>query len=57
MILGDLSAMLAPSQKSRLGRGLASLIGEPMMSQPRLPPEGEQRVVAVDQVHAPATIS
>jgi ParB family transcriptional regulator, chromosome partitioning protein len=50
--LGELSAMLAPSQKSRLGRGLASLIGEPMMSQPRLPPEGEQRVVSVDQVHA-----
>jgi ParB family transcriptional regulator, chromosome partitioning protein len=47
-----MSAMLAPSQKSRLGRGLASLIGEPMMSQPRLPPEGEQRVVSVDQVHA-----
>jgi ParB family transcriptional regulator, chromosome partitioning protein len=44
--------MLAPSHKSRLGRGLASLIGEPMMSQSRLPPEGEQRVVAVDQVHA-----
>jgi ParB family transcriptional regulator, chromosome partitioning protein len=47
-----MSAMLAPSQKSRLGRGLASLIGEPTMSQPRLPPEGEQRVVSVDQVHA-----
>jgi ParB family transcriptional regulator, chromosome partitioning protein len=50
--MGELSAMLAPVQKSRLGRGLASLIGEPMMSQPRLPPEGEQRVVSVDQVHA-----
>jgi ParB family transcriptional regulator, chromosome partitioning protein len=47
-----MSAMLAPSTKSRLGRGLASLIGEPMMSAPRLPPEGEQRVVALDQVHA-----
>jgi ParB family transcriptional regulator, chromosome partitioning protein len=44
--------MLAPSHKSRLGRGLASLIGEPMMSAPRLPPEGEQRLVALDQVHA-----
>jgi ParB family transcriptional regulator, chromosome partitioning protein len=44
--------MLAPSQKSRLGRGLASLIGEPMMSQPRLPPEGEQRIVSLDQIHA-----
>jgi ParB family transcriptional regulator, chromosome partitioning protein len=45
--------MLAPSHKSRLGRGLASLIGEPMMAAaPRLPPEGEQRVVPIDQVHA-----
>ena len=44
--------MLAPSHKSRLGRGLASLIGEPMMSPSRLPPEGEQRVVPVDQLHA-----
>jgi ParB family transcriptional regulator, chromosome partitioning protein len=47
-----MTAMLAPSQKSRLGRGLASLIGEPMMSQPRLPPEGEQRIVSLDQIHA-----
>ena len=43
--------MVAPLQKSRLGRGLASLIGEPATQQPRLPPEGEQRVVAIDQVH------
>lgn len=43
--------MVAPLQKSRLGRGLASLIGEPAAQQPRLPPEGEQRVVAIDQVH------
>ena len=42
--------MVAPMQKSRLGRGLASLIGEPSQSEPRLPPEGEQRVVAVDMV-------
>ena len=42
--------MVAPMQKSRLGRGLASLIGEPSHTEPRLPPEGEQRVVAVDMV-------
>ena len=42
--------MVAPLQKSRLGRGLASLIGEPSVTEPRLPPEGEQRVVAVDMV-------
>jgi len=39
-----------PLQRSRLGRGLASLIGEPVVSQPRLPPEGEQRIVAIDQI-------
>ncbi len=36
--------------KSRLGRGLASLIGEPMQNGSRLPPEGEQRMVPVGQV-------
>ncbi len=41
-----------PMQKGRLGRGLASLIGEPVLNQPRLPAEGEQRVVPLDQVHA-----
>jgi ParB family chromosome partitioning protein len=40
--------------KSRLGRGLASLIGEPTTTNPRLPPEGEQRMVAVAQVKASA---
>jgi ParB family transcriptional regulator, chromosome partitioning protein len=40
-----------PIQQSRLGRGLASLIGEPVLAQPRLPAEGQQRVVPVDQVH------
>ena len=44
----------APLQKSRLGRGLASLIGEPAVTQPRLPPEGEQRVVAIDMVRGGA---
>ncbi|MEZ5843369.1 MAG: ParB/RepB/Spo0J family partition protein [Hyphomicrobiaceae bacterium] len=42
--------MSQPLQKSRLGRGLASLIGEPAPTQPRLPPEGEQRLVAIDQL-------
>ena len=42
--------MAVPLQRSRLGRGLASLIGEPMSAQPRLPEEGEQRVVSIDQI-------
>ena len=42
--------MATPLQKSRLGRGLASLIGDPVLAQPKLPPEGEQRVVPIDQV-------
>ena len=36
--------------KSRLGRGLASLIGEPAISSPRLPHEGEQRVVPIEHL-------
>ncbi|MBL8882059.1 MAG: ParB/RepB/Spo0J family partition protein [Hyphomicrobium sp.] len=36
--------------KSRLGRGLASLIGEPVQNGTRLPPEGEQRMVPIGQV-------
>lgn len=44
--------MVAPVQKSRLGRGLASLIGDPAPTQSRLPPEGEQRIVGIDQVRA-----
>ncbi len=42
--------MSTPLQKSRLGRGLASLIGDPVLAQPKLPPEGEQRVVPIDQI-------
>lgn len=43
--------MNAPLQKSRLGRGLASLIGEPSPSgRPHLPPEGEQRMVPTADV-------
>ncbi len=40
--------------KSRLGRGLASLIGEPMQNASRLPPEGEQRMVSISQVKGSA---
>jgi ParB family transcriptional regulator, chromosome partitioning protein len=49
--------MNAPLQRSRLGRGLASLIGEgPQAATPnapntsRLPPEGEQRMLPIDQL-------
>jgi ParB family transcriptional regulator, chromosome partitioning protein len=41
-----------PLPRNRLGRGLASLIGEPAMANPRLPVEGQQRVVPIEQVHA-----
>ncbi len=43
---------MQPLQKSRLGRGLASLIGEPQATEPRLPPEGEQRILAIDLIRA-----
>jgi len=45
--------MNAPLQRSRLGRGLASLIGEPssVPAPGKLPPEGEQRVLPIDTVH------
>jgi ParB family chromosome partitioning protein len=42
--------MNAPLPKGRLGRGLASLIGEPVQGQPALPPEGEQRLVPIMDV-------
>ena len=42
--------MTAPLPKSRLGRGLASLIGEPSMEGSRLPPEGEQRMIGIAQL-------
>lgn len=48
---GAEAVMSAPIPKSRLGRGLASLIGEPTVtSTSRLPPEGEQRMVAIEQL-------
>ena len=43
--------MAIPMQKGRLGRGLASLIGETPEAQPRLPAHGEQRLVSIDQLH------
>lgn len=44
--------MPEPVQRTRLGRGLASLIGEPQeaANRPHLPPEGTQRMIAVDQI-------
>ena len=47
-----MSSTPLPVQRSRLGRGLASLIGESSnpSQQPRLPPEGEQKVVAIDMI-------
>jgi len=47
---GGSPVMNAPLQKSRLGRGLASLIGDAPITQPRIPPEGEQRMVPIDQI-------
>ncbi len=44
--------MNAPLPKSRLGRGLASLIGEPVQGQASLPPEGEQRLVPIAELRA-----
>lgn len=40
----------AAMPKSRLGRGLASLIGDPIAVQPKLPAAGEQRIVPIDLV-------
>lgn len=47
-------AMAASAPKSRLGRGLASLIGEPANGPVRLPPEGEQRMVPIESVRPSA---
>ncbi len=51
-----MSSAPLPVQRSRLGRGLASLIGETTSAgqQPRLPPEGEQKVVAIDMIASSA---
>jgi len=42
--------MPIPLQKGRLGRGLASLIGETPDAGPRLPAHGEQRQLPIDQL-------
>lgn len=44
--------MNAPLQRSRLGRGLASLIGETVQPQQKLPADGEQRSLPIDQVRS-----
>ncbi len=46
--------MSLPVQKGRLGRGLASLIGEVPSAEQRLPAHGEQRLVSIDQLHPSA---
>ncbi len=43
-------SMSGPNQRGRLGRGLASLIGDTATHQDRLPAEGEQRLVAIEQI-------
>ena len=48
--------MNAPLQKGRLGKGLASLIGEATPNNSNLPVEGEQRLVATDQL-APSPLN
>lgn len=45
-----MDSMNAPLPKGRLGRGLASLIGEPTPGAPQLPPHGEQRLVPISEV-------
>jgi len=43
--------MAIPIQKSRLGRGLASLIGETSEGSQHLPVHGEQRLVPIAELH------
>jgi ParB family transcriptional regulator, chromosome partitioning protein len=43
--------MAIPMHKGRLGRGLASLIGETPDPEARLPVHGEQRLLSIDQLH------
>src|SRR5215470_1266996 len=43
--------MPIPMQKGRLGRGLASLIGEASPGETRIAPHGEQRLLSIDQLH------
>mgnify|MGYP003393935914 FL=1 len=43
--------MVVPLQKGRLGRGLASLIGESPQAEHRLPLHGEQRLLPIADLH------
>ena len=43
--------MVVPLQKGRLGRGLASLIGESPQAETRLPLHGEQRLLSIADLH------
>jgi ParB family transcriptional regulator, chromosome partitioning protein len=43
--------MVVPLQKGRLGRGLASLIGESPQAESRLPLHGEQRMLSIADLH------
>jgi ParB family transcriptional regulator, chromosome partitioning protein len=43
--------MVVPLQKGRLGRGLASLIGETPQAEARLPAHGEQRLLPISELH------
>jgi ParB family chromosome partitioning protein len=43
--------MAIPLQKGRLGRGLASLIGETPQAEAHLPVHGDQRLLSIDQLH------
>ncbi|MBO0742583.1 MAG: ParB/RepB/Spo0J family partition protein [Hyphomicrobiaceae bacterium] len=43
--------MPIPMQKGRLGRGLASLIGEVSPGEARIAAQGEQRLLSIDQLH------
>src|SRR6516164_3051022 len=45
------TSMPIPMQKGRLGRGLASLIGEASPGEARISPHGEQRLLSLDQLH------
>jgi ParB family transcriptional regulator, chromosome partitioning protein len=45
------TSMPIPIQKGRLGRGLASLIGEASPGEARISAHGEQRLLSIDQLH------
>jgi len=50
--LRNIPAAPVPLHKGRLGRGLASLIGEPQpQGDSRLPPHGEQRLLPIAELH------